>query len=70
MTEKIVTINVQGMTCDGCATNVREALFSIKGVRDAKVKLQKKKTTVIFDSEQADEEMLNKAIRAEGYGVD
>lgn len=70
MAEKIAVLRIQSITCNGCASNVRKALRSFEGVKDAKVELENKTATVVFDAEQTNEDMLKKTAMIKRYGVD
>jgi copper chaperone CopZ len=69
MAEGSTILNVYGVYCEGCASNVRNALLSVKGVKDVEVGLEEKKVKIHFDTDQADEQKLKKAVRKAGYVV-
>ncbi len=68
MAERIrVTLDVQGMTCDGCARHVASALRGVGGVDEATVPTwQTGRATVIAGSGVPDD-ALTRAIEAAGY---
>jgi copper chaperone len=63
-------IQVTGMTCGGCASNVTRALKAIPGVSDVKVSLAAGEATVQYDERRASPEQLKSAVKSAGYGVD
>ncbi|MGH8003578.1 MAG: mercuric transporter MerT family protein [Limisphaerales bacterium] len=62
-------LGVSGMTCEGCAQNVKNALVSVPGVVDAEVSYEKGKAVVKFSGSQADKEKLATAVQKAGYKV-
>ena len=64
-----LTLQVDGMTCQGCVTSVTRVLMDIPGVANADVVLQKKAATVNFDSTKTNRNELKQAIEDAGYDV-
>jgi len=62
-------LNVEGMSCSHCEKAVKNALSEIKGVSDVAVDLEGKTVTVVYDTEQAEEDNLAEAIEDAGYDV-
>ncbi len=61
------TLEVQGMTCDGCASHVEKALRGVAGVYDAKVpSWRAARATVVAGAGVADQ-TLERAIEKAGY---
>ncbi len=69
MAGKALTLDVHGMACEGCASNVAKALESVKGVRNVEVSLEKRTATVWFDPQKANELTLKKSVTKAGYLV-
>ena len=67
--EKQTTLNVTGMHCMGCASNVENALKKLKGVSKADINLKAGKVAVAFDPAVAKEQDLVKAVKDAGYGA-
>ena len=63
-------IQVTGMTCGGCTSNVTRALKAIPGVSDVNVSLAAGEATVQYDESRASAEQLKSAVKSAGYGVD
>lgn len=64
------TLNVTGMTCDGCASNVATALKAIPGVHDVVVSLSTGEAAVRYDEQLTSPDQLKSAVKGAGYGVD
>lgn len=59
-------LKVEGMTCDKCVNTVKEALESVKGVKEVKVSLDKKEAEVKFE-DAIDLQALVKVVNEKGY---
>ncbi len=64
---KTVVIEVEGMTCESCATHINETLKKLKGVVSAEANYPKKNVTVVFNPKQITLEQIKKAIDEIGY---
>ena len=62
-----VDLPVEGMTCERCAAHVTAALRQVPGVTAADVSLERRSAHVAFDSPQADEAVLRRAVEQAGY---
>ena len=65
---RTVTLDVGGMTCDGCASNVTKAINSLEAVSKVDVSHDSGKAIVTHDS--PDDENIRLAIMNAGYSVD
>ena len=63
-----ITLEVGGMTCDGCSSRVRDALQSVSGVSSAEVSHEQ--GTAVISHSGSSRENLSRAVRAIGYPVD
>lgn len=68
----MVTLKVNGMTCEGCVRSVQKVLRSVPGVHAVEVSLERGEARVEFDPSQAapgDSAVaaLKQAIEAAGY---
>jgi copper chaperone CopZ len=63
-----IQLNVGGMTCDGCAGRVRDAIEGVSGVESAVVSHEQGNAVVIHSGISRD--LLTGAVRAIGYTVD
>lgn len=61
------TIEVKGMTCEGCENAVRNALSRLDGVLDARADHTAGRVTVELDDTRVTEEQVKERIRAAGY---
>lgn len=62
--ERVVTLEVGGMTCSGCAARVREELSSVRGVSAAEVRLGTQRAYVVCERSLADSALLAAVGRA------
>ena len=63
-----VTLDVGGMTCDGCAGRVRNALEGVTGVTSAEVSHES--ASAIVSHSGVSRDLMTGAVRAIGYTVD
>ena len=63
-----ITLDVGGMTCDGCAGRVRNALEGVSGVTSAEVSHDSGSAIVSHSGVSRD--LMSGAVRAIGYTVD
>jgi len=64
-----VSLNVQGMSCQGCVGSVTRVLKATPGVQDVRVQLSPGRADVSYDPAQASVADLKRAIEDAGYGV-
>jgi mercuric ion transport protein len=60
-------IEVEGMTCEGCASHIDETLKKLKGVISAKASYKDKNVKVVYNPNQITLEKIKKAINEIGY---
>ena len=60
-------LNIEGMTCDSCAANIKEELEETAGVHEADVTFKRKTAIVDFDEETVQQSTLIKKIQDLGY---
>lgn len=65
---KVAVIEVSGMTCPLCTSAVKRSLKHTKGVQSAKVLLNTKRATVVFDDAVTSQKELLQAVKNAGYG--
>ena len=65
-----IELKISGMTCEGCARTVRNALKTVPGVVDAEVSYQQGKALVKLTEVQAIRQRLAKAVEEAGYKVE
>ena len=65
---EVVELGVTGMTCDGCASHVAQALQSVAGVESAKVELEPGRVEITHDGSVA-RAVLVAAVAGAGYSV-
>ncbi len=64
---KTVVIDVEGMTCEGCAAHINETLKKLNGVVSAEADYPKKNVKVVFNPKQITLAQIKKAIDEIGY---
>jgi copper chaperone CopZ len=62
--EKVVTLEVGGMTCGGCAAKVQAEIASLPGVSRVAVRLEQNRAHVVCDAAVADTSILAAVHRA------
>jgi copper chaperone len=60
-------LQVNGMTCEGCARSVARVLKRVNGVASAEVSLDKAEAKVAFDPRQVSIAQLKAALEMAGY---
>ena len=60
-------LNVEGMHCDSCATEIKETLELTAGVHSADVTFKRKTAIVNFDEEVVQQSTLVKKVQDLGY---
>jgi len=63
------TLAIEGMTCGGCAAQVRRTLAAVPGVVAATVDLEAHRATVGYDPALVSLEAITHALEAIEYGV-
>lgn len=56
MAEESLLLEIEGMTCDGCAETITRRLQQAPGVKDVLIDWETRLGIVIFDSDVTDEE--------------
>jgi len=62
--ERVVTLEVGGMTCVGCASRVQGELASLPGVSAAEVRYEQDRAYVVCRSDVADTSLVSAVSRA------
>jgi len=65
--QRVVTLNVEGMTCASCPYIVRETLRRMPGVETAEVSFEAKKAIVTFDDAKTTVAALTAATAGAGF---
>jgi len=63
------TMNVTGMSCQGCVASVTRVLKAVPGVSDVVVELQPGRAMVTYDANRTTLPVLKAAIEDAGYDV-
>ena len=64
-----IIMNINGMTCLGCVSSVKNVLEKISGVNDANVSLENKQVTIQYDAEKTNVNQFKVAIMEAGFEV-
>ena len=64
-----ITLDIGGMTCQGCVGSVTRVLRATPGVSDAEVSLTPGQARVTYDPARTDTSVLRKAVEDAGYDV-
>lgn len=64
-----IQLNIEGMTCNGCVSSVKNVLQTIPGVSSVEVSLEQKRATVIFNPAQSNPAQFKTAVEDAGYDV-
>lgn len=62
-----ITLNIDGMTCNGCVASVTKILQDVDGVASAEVSLADKRAEVAFDATKTSVDALIAAVEDGGY---
>ncbi len=62
-----VTLNIEGMRCQGCVARVKEALKKIECTREVSVNLEKKEAYVICSGDKKDQKKLVDTVKKLGF---
>ena len=66
-TQKIVTLDVLGMSCAACPITVKKSLTQVAGVSRADVNYDRRQAIVTFDDKQTALDQLTRATTDAGY---
>jgi len=66
---KNITLQIEGMSCAGCAANCQKALNRVDGVEKAEVNFLTKKAVIDFDEAKTNLEAIETAINNAGFEV-
>lgn len=65
--QKVVTLEVGGMTCSGCAATVKSGLITVAGVEAVEVRHPQRRAYVVCDPSVPDSALIGAVSRA-GHG--
>ncbi len=66
---KTITLNIEGMHCDGCAETIKGLLDSDPGVKQSAVAYKDRSARILFDPHATSGDRLAAAIRRAGFRV-
>ena len=62
-----LTLNISGMTCDGCVKSVTKVLEALDGVAKAEVSLNNADATITYDADKIQTTALIGAVEDAGF---
>ena len=65
---QVISVNVGGMTCDGCSGKVKKTIESISGVISAEVSHES--GVAVIEHKDVSKEVLISGIKSTGYTID
>ena len=69
----VMSLQVEGMTCEACAEAVRQALLKLPAVQEVRVSLEESRVEVVYDAARMKPDRLRtlcvQAIQKAGYRV-
>ncbi len=69
MSETVV-LNVNGMKCGGCESNIKETLSAIEGVESVSASHKENTVEVTYDASTTDLDAIKQAITGAGFEVE
>ena len=64
-----IIMNINGMTCQGCVSSVKNVLEKISGVNDADVSLENEQVTIQYDAEKTNVNQFKEEIMEAGFEI-
>ncbi|MDO4693519.1 MAG: heavy-metal-associated domain-containing protein [Eikenella sp.] len=64
-----LSLNIEGMSCGGCAKSVAGILQAVPGVQQAEVSYETKQALIVFDPAQTSAQALAEAVEDGGFDV-
>ena len=62
-----VTLHAEGLTCEGCAWQIRETLGAVDGVASVEADVASRRVNVTYDSARTTLADIQRALRTAGY---
>jgi copper chaperone len=64
-----VALEIEGMTCGGCAASIEKMLYGVAGVETAAVTLDGARAEITFDPRRTSAAALTAVVTDAGYGA-
>lgn len=64
-----ITLNVEGMTCQGCVNAISTALKQTDGIKEVQVSLENHHATINFDPTKIQTDQIKQSIEEAGFEV-
>lgn len=62
-----LVLHVEGLTCEGCAWQIRETLQKVDGITDVRTTVADKRVVVTYDPSRANSQTATRALDRVGY---
>ncbi len=62
-----VVLEIEGMTCNACASGLEQSLADVKGVREASVQYEEERANIVYDPETVSPEVFVRLVQEAGY---
>lgn len=62
-----IVLHVDGLTCEGCAWQIRDTLEKVDGIRDVRTTVADKRVVVTYDSDRTSTTAVRQALDEVGY---
>jgi len=62
-----VVLRVDGLTCEGCAWQIRDTLDKVDGVAEVRTTVADKRVVVTYDGDRINAEAVRQALKEVGY---
>lgn len=66
---KEVSFDIEGMTCNGCASHIKNDVYKLPGIINVNASYEKANATVKFDQSKVNLDQIEKTINKTGYQV-
>ncbi|MDO4696172.1 MAG: heavy metal-associated domain-containing protein [Neisseria sp.] len=65
-----VTLNISGMTCNGCSASIQRVLLAVEGVNRVETDWQHGRAEIEFDANQTNTAILIEAVEDAGFDAE
>lgn len=65
-----LSLQISDMMCEGCVSNIKNALKELEGVENVDISLEHKSADLSYNPDKTKQDTIYKAIEEAGYSVD
>lgn len=69
MAKNVLSLTVEGMSCNHCVNSIKKAVGILDGVDNVNIDLKAKTVTIEYDSGKVDVKAIKDTIQDQGYDV-